>query len=241
MMRGQGEADAVELWPPASSRMTNAGSGDPGQIDLAAELLATAERPMLHGGGGALWAGAADDFRRLGEHLGASFTTTLGAGLIPEDHPQYIHILDRDTLEQARAEADVVLVVGARLGELDGWGRPPAWGEPGTQRLIQIDVDPEAIGLNHPVDLGILGDAGSVLRALHGAVQALTPARSPHSGFERYAQSTQAWRQELEEALEHGSGGINPGRMIPRRAPGFPPPGYRRTRRRQYQPLVCEL
>lgn len=59
-------------------------------------------------------------------------TTTLAARrIIPEDHPQYIHILNQDALAAARGEADVVLVVGARLGELDAWGKDFAAVGPG--------------------------------------------------------------------------------------------------------------
>ena len=53
----------------------------------------------------------------------------------------------------------MVLVVGARLGEYDGWGVPPTWGDPATQTTIQIDADPLSIGLNRPVDVALVADA----------------------------------------------------------------------------------
>ncbi len=195
--------------------MTNIGIGDPGKIEQAAEMLVQSERPMLHAGSGVSWSGAWEEFMALGEYLGAGFTTSLAArGIVPEDHPRYFAPLNREALEMVRADADVNLVVGGRLGELDGWGKEPCGATPASKAQIQIDVDPTAIGLNRPVDLAILGDAKAVLNALLDAVKAKTDARAPHEGFERYAELTAEWRTELELAMDYGSGKINSGRMI---------------------------
>jgi acetolactate synthase-1/2/3 large subunit len=142
-------------------------------------------------------------------------TTSLAArGVVPEDHPRYFHPLNRDALEAARAEADAVLAVGGRLGELDGWGRAPFWGDPSDQKTIQVNVDPLAIGLNRPVDLGIVGDARAVLTALLAAVKERTEPRSEHAGFERYRALTKEWEAELQSAVEAGASQVNPGRMV---------------------------
>ena len=215
VMRATIDEDAVEVWPARRYRVDGLGAGDPAKIEQAAELLAKAERPMLHAGAGVLWAEAWDEFMALGEHLAAGFTTSLAArGVVPEDHPRYFHILNREALEAARQEADVLLVVGSRLGELDGWGRAPLWGDPSNQITIQIDADPASIGLNRPVDVGLVADAKAALQALFEAVKARTDARSPHPGFERYAQMTAAWKAEQEQALTYGQGGINSGAMV---------------------------
>jgi len=151
----------------------------------------------------------------LGEYLGAGFTTSLAArGIVPEDHPRYFAPLNRDALEMVRADADLNPVAGGRLGELDGWGKEPVWGDAKEQTTIQIDVDPTGIGMNRPLDLAILGDARAVLTALLDAVKARTGAKAPHEGFERYAELTAEWRNELELAMDYGSGKINSGRMI---------------------------
>ncbi len=216
LMRGTIDAEAVDIWSPANYRVSDLGVGDPDKIALAAEKLIAAKRPLLHAGSGVIWSGAASHFTELGEHLGAAMTTTLAArGAVPEDHRQYLHILNREALEAARGEADVVLAVGARLGELDGWGRAPVWGDPKAQAMIQVDADPTAIGLNHPVDLGIVGDARAVLAAMLQAVSAKTAARNLHVGFERYDKLTAGWRHELAQNLTYGGGeGINSGRMV---------------------------
>ncbi len=157
----------LRITPAANNRVLSLGAGDPAQIEQAAELLANAKRPFIYAGKGALWAGASQELVALGDYLAAGMGSSVGArGVIPEDHPHYFHLFDMQTTALVRNEADVVLVVGARLGEYDGWGMPPAWGDPARQKTIQIDADPLSIGVNRPVDLGIVADARAALAAL---------------------------------------------------------------------------
>lgn len=215
IMRGTGDPTMVAVWPQTRYRAGRPGAGEPATIDQAAEMLVAGERPLLHAGAGVSWAGAWAEFLALADHLAAAMTTSLSArGVVPEDHPRYFHALNRDALEAARSEADVVLVVGGRLGELDGWGRPPSWGDPAEQKTIQVDVDPASIGLNRPVDVGILGDARAVLPALRAAVRKRAEPRQEHEGFERYRALTQAWREQLDVTLHASGGQVNPGRMV---------------------------
>jgi len=215
VMRGTGDPESVAVWPPSRYRAGKPGAGDGALIAQAAEMLASAERPLLHAGVGVSWAGAWEEFVALGDHLAATMTTTLGArGVVPEDHPRYIFVLNRKSLEAARAEADVVLAVGTRFGELDGWGRAPVWGDPAMQQVIHVDVDPTSIGLNRPVDLGILGDARAVLATLLEAVKKLTPPRKEHAGSERYRDLAREWEEQLSNSLQMGTGQVNPGQMV---------------------------
>ena len=215
VMRGVGDPASVELWPPEQYRPGRPGAGDPALIAQAAEMLAAAERPLLHAGTGVAWSAAWDEFLALADHLAAALTTSLGArGVVPEDHPRYFHPLNRDALEAARSEADVVLVVGGRLGELDNWGRAPSWGDPLAQKVIQVDVDPTAIGLNRPVDLGIVGDGRAVLTALLAAVRERTGPKGEHDRWPHYRALTQEWREQMEVTLNAPEGQINPGWMV---------------------------
>jgi len=215
ILRAKDDPQTVDLWSPAQYRAGRLGAGDPERIAQAADLLAKAQRPFLHAGTGVGWAAAWSEFLALGDHLSAALSTSLGArGVVPEDHPRYFHPLNRDALEAARGEADVVLVAGGRIGELDGWGRPPAWGDPARQVVIQVDVDPTSIGLNRPVDVGIVGDARAVLAALLAAVQERTGPLQEHDGFKAYRTLTQEWQDGMQLALQAGEGGVNPGRMV---------------------------
>ncbi len=223
ILRGTGEPETAPVWPAEAYRVTTPPAPDPALIAQAADWLAQAERPLLHAGAGVLWAQAWEEFRALGEHLGAAFTTSLAArGVVPEDHPRYFHLLNRDALEAARREADVILVVGGRLGELDGWGRAPLWGDPATQKTIQIDVDPTSIGLHRPVDLAILADARAALSALLAAVRERTAPKAPGPHFDRYRQMTLAWQAQLAQVLEQGTVGVNPGVMVKTVREAFP-------------------
>ena len=206
----------LRLTPAASNRVLNLGAGDPALIEEAAGLLAAAERPFIYAGKGVLWAGGSAELVALGDHLAAGMGSSLGArGVVPEDHPHYFHIFDMQASMMARNEADVVLVAGARLGEYDGWGMPPAWGDPARQKTIQIDVDPLSIGLNRPVDVPIVADARAALRALLAAVQAKTPARETMPNLARYRELSAATLQGGMAYMTASSGrGVNPGQMV---------------------------
>lgn len=200
---------------PQQTVITNLGPGDLADIERTADLLVKAKRPLLHAGNGVQWAGAWEEFRALGEYLGATMTTTLAArGVVPEDHPQTIPLLDKDTLVTARREADVILAIGTRLGELDGWGMPPWWGEPESQTFIHIDADARVIGRNRPVTIGIVADARKALQALLDAVQARTPPRQPHDALIGYQQRKKAWQEKLNQLTQASMNGMNPGRMV---------------------------
>ncbi|UCC64582.1 MAG: thiamine pyrophosphate-binding protein [Anaerolineae bacterium] len=218
-----GDADSVTLSPPEQYRLTTPSAGDPALIARAAHLLAEAERPLLHAGSGLAWAGGEEAFLALADYLAATMSVSLGArGTVPEDHPRYLHLLNREALEQAHAEADVVLAVGTRFGELEGWGRPPAWPPAGTQEVIHVDADPTSIGLNQPVSLGIVGDGAAVLSALLEAVKGLTGPREESAAWEEYRRLTAAWEADLEAQTRLGEGGINPGWMIQQVRAFFP-------------------
>jgi acetolactate synthase-1/2/3 large subunit len=218
------DPDSLRLTPAARNRVVDVGGGDPRLVAAAAERLAGAERPFLFAGKGVLWSQASAAFVELGDHLGAAMSTTLGArGVVPEDHPRYFHVADAATLHSVRADADVVLVVGSRLGEYDGWGMPPSWGDPERQHTIQIDADPMSIGLNRPVDHAIVADARRALEALTAEVRARSEPRREMVDAARYA----AMRDETVAnatpfVLTEPSVGLNPGQMVMALRDAFP-------------------
>lgn len=206
----------LRLTSAARNRVITMGTGDTEALERAADTLAGAERPFLFAGKGVLWAQASAAFVALGEHLGAAMSTTLGArGAVPEDHPNYFTIADAATLRAVRGDADVVVVVGARLGEYDGWGMPPAWGDPEAQHTIQIDSDPRSMGLNRPVDQMIVADAGAALGRLVELVGQRCPPRSGVVDAERYAAlHLEAVAAATPVVLAEPEKGVNPGQMV---------------------------
>jgi len=156
--------------PPPRSCRQDAGSLPPrGSLQRAADLLSTARRPVLYGGGGLINAGpkACEAFRRLVHRLNAPCTLTLmGLGAFPASDTRFIGMLGmHGTLEAnlAMHEADLVVCVGARFddrvtGKLDEFC-PHA-------RKIHIDIDPSSINKVVKVDVPMVGDCGAVLDAL---------------------------------------------------------------------------
>lgn len=157
---GFGEALPVSKWQP---------SPNPEDLATAADLLRRAERPVLIGGGGVIWAEASDDLVALAEKLGAPILASTGRDdIVPNSHPLYIGALGRALTPKGRAmfrEADVVLAVGTRLAHTSTYFSPDFFG-PST-KLIHAAVDPRTIGRNYPVELGLVGDAGLILRGLN--------------------------------------------------------------------------
>uniref|UniRef100_A0A7C5QKP1 Thiamine pyrophosphate-binding protein n=1 Tax=Caldiarchaeum subterraneum TaxID=311458 RepID=A0A7C5QKP1_CALS0 len=151
---------------PAMYRCTSPPQANPDLVRLAAEMLANASLPLIHVGSGVLRSGASDEVRMLAEMLEAPVVTSLASrGVVSEDSV-YCLIPGSPGALAVQSAADVVLHVGGKLGDTDFWGRSPPWGEVGVQRWIQVDIDPEMIGFNRPVDVALVGDAKAVLRQL---------------------------------------------------------------------------
>ncbi len=167
VMNGIFETDAIDLRPPQAYRRTQPIEPARKQVEQAAELLRNAERPHVHAGSGVLHAQASAALKTVAEALGCPITTSwAGRGALPDKHEQLLPIWAMDPINEARSTADAVLVVGSRLGETDWWGKPPYWGKPDEQKLIQVDIDDEILGLNKATELAIAGDANAFLSAL---------------------------------------------------------------------------
>jgi len=152
--------------PPERYRRTDPLVAAPSSVRRAAELLSAAKLPLLQVGSGVVHAGAGARVEELARLLRAPITTSFGGRpAIDERLPNKIPMLP-PLIDEVRCEADVVLALGTRFGETDWWGKPPYWGDPAVQSVIQVDTDEEILGLNRPIDLGILADVGGFLDAL---------------------------------------------------------------------------
>jgi len=208
------DESSLAVHPPQSYRSDRGPVAQSELIERAARLLVQAERPLIHPGGGVLRSGAWDEVRELAEYLSAVVTTSQGAcGAIPEDHPLCLIAGGYGALG-AQAEADLVLLVGGRLGDVDFWGQPPYWGEPGQQKLIQIDIEPEIIGLNRPVDLALIGDARATLAALIAAVKRLAPPIPERSHLAEARKTQDIWLAQFGEQAASDKRPIHPLRLI---------------------------
>jgi len=195
------EENSVQIWDPEQYRVVDSGNFSPDAVHRAAELLTQADLVNIHCGNGAERSGAGQQVRSLAEYLGCAVTNTVRArGIISDDHPLCFHPTCLSRI-MANSQADVVLAVGTRLGELNMWGKPPMWGEPQTQRLVQIDCEPTSIGLNRPVDVPLVGDAAFVLEKLLDAIKQLTKKRDPHPKISEFRAAQDDWRRELDASV----------------------------------------
>ncbi|MGF1600031.1 MAG: thiamine pyrophosphate-binding protein [Acidimicrobiales bacterium] len=134
---------------------------DPEALDVAVGLLATANRPLVLAGRGAVRAGAHDALVALAHRLGAPLATSLlGSGYFADDPCNLgLHgTLSSPEGAEAIASADCVVAFGASLNRYTtDEGRLFA-----GKRVIQCDIDPARIGALTPVDVGVVGDAAKV-------------------------------------------------------------------------------
>ena len=150
---------------PSTYRRVASIAPDPILVEKAADMLAAAEVPIIHAGGGVIHAQAFESLATAAELLHAPVTTSWsGSGSIAHTNPLVWPISSIDGNNEVRNRADLVLVLGSRLGETDWWGKAPNWST--TQKVIQVDIDEASLGLNKPVDLAIVGDVGLFLDAL---------------------------------------------------------------------------
>jgi acetolactate synthase-1/2/3 large subunit len=170
-------------------------------IEKAADLILKAKLPLIHIGGGALRAEASSELRELAEYLQCPVTTSpLARGILPEDHP-LVFIAPGFGAIAAQTDSDLILLVGGRLGAYDNFGRLPFWGEPETQKMIQIDIDPEIIGLNRPIDLGLIGDAKETVAQLLEIIKSKSKPISPASKIDEIQATQKSW---LDDFIENG-------------------------------------
>ncbi|MCT1397138.1 thiamine pyrophosphate-binding protein [Microbacterium sp. p3-SID338] len=137
-------------------------SGDPIALAEAARLLSAARRPVIVAGGGAV--DAAHQIAAVAERLGAPVLTTLnGKAVLDERHPLSLGSNLRLAAARAVAEdADVLLVVGSKLGEAELWApRLEARGA-----VIRVDISPEQRDKNLTATVALTGDAAAVTDAL---------------------------------------------------------------------------
>lgn len=144
---------------------------DPAAVVDAARVLSAARRVVIVPGAGIHRARAAAELRRLAIRLDAPVLAPMtGAGALPADDPLSAGILNPslDSCRSLLEAADAVLVVGCRLDDV----QTARWTLP-LRNLVQIDVDPVAIGRSYPVAAAITGDA---CLAIQGLLDELGPA-----------------------------------------------------------------
>ncbi len=141
-------------------------------VQRACDLLRSAKRPLIILGKGAAYAQADADIRALVEKTGIPYLPmAMAKGLLPDTHEQSASAARSYVLP----EADVVMVIGARLNWLLSHGKGKTWGgnsakEWGGQKFIQIDISPQEADSNVRIDAPVVGDIGSCVSAMLSAI-----------------------------------------------------------------------
>lgn len=140
----------------------------PDAVKRALDLLKGAKKPLILLGKGAAYAQADADIRTLVEKTGIPYLPmSMAKGILPDTHEQSASAARSFVLP----EADVVLLIGARLNWLLSHGKGKTWGGKdakawGGQKFIQIDISPTEMDSNVRIDAPLVGDVGSCVSAL---------------------------------------------------------------------------
>jgi acetolactate synthase-1/2/3 large subunit len=210
VMYAEGEETSVVLLDPAAYRSMGPQAGAQ-QIAIAAKLLREAKRPVIAIGSGVDRGNAGEAVLALAAKLGCGVITSMaGRSAAPQDHAHHLYGYGAGA-DQARGEADIILALGTRLGNLDT-PFDKYWGDSNRQKLIQIDIDPRNLGVSRPLTLGIVSDLTSAIAGLLAEL-ATVPMRSKGAAdLARYRATEDDWRETQFAGLNSYNGpGLHPG------------------------------
>src|SRR5712675_1398279 len=138
----------------------------PAAVKHALDVLKSAKRPLIILGKGAAYAQADDAIRALVENSGIPFLPmSMAKGLLPDTHPQCAGAARSTVLK----DADVVMLIGARLNWLLSHGKGKSWGET-PKKFIQVDIEPKEMDSNVEIAAPVVGDIGSCVAAFLDAM-----------------------------------------------------------------------
>jgi oxalyl-CoA decarboxylase len=149
----------------------------PDAVERALGLLKSAKRPLIILGKGAAYAQADADIRSLVENTGIPYLPmSMAKGLLPDTHEQSASAARSYVLP----EADVVMLIGARLNWLLSQGKGKTWGGAsakawGGQKFVQIDISPQEADSNVRIDAPVVGDIASCVSAMLKAIDGSWP------------------------------------------------------------------
>ncbi|KJC56538.1 oxalyl-CoA decarboxylase [Bradyrhizobium sp. LTSPM299] len=144
----------------------------PSAVKRALDVLRSAKRPLIILGKGAAYAQADDAIKTLVEKSGVPFLPmSMAKGLLSDLHPQCAGAARSTVLK----DADVVMLIGARLNWLLSHGKGKSWGE-APKKFIQVDIEPKEMDSNVEIVAPVVGDIGSCVAAFLDAMGANWPA-----------------------------------------------------------------
>ena len=156
---GEVDEEIIDAMPELAEPPKSQASDE--MIDKTIKLLQEAKRPLVIIGKGMAWARAEKELRSLVGLLQMPFLPTpMGKGVVDDSHE--LNVSPARTL--ALREADVILLLGARLNWMLHFGKPPRFKD--DVKIIQLDISAEDIGDNIPTEITLLGDGVNIIRQL---------------------------------------------------------------------------
>ncbi|HEX2279154.1 MAG TPA: thiamine pyrophosphate-dependent enzyme [Candidatus Tectomicrobia bacterium] len=164
---------------------------DEADLQRAAEILNSGTKTVILAGRGAL--GASDELEDVAQRLKAPIVKALlGKAAVPDSSPYTtggIGLLGTKPSQEALEACDTLLMVGTSFPYIEYYPKP------GQARAVQIELDPQRIGLRYPVEVGLVGDSQRSLRAL----LPLLKGNANDSFLEQARAGMQEWWKLIEE------------------------------------------
>lgn len=202
----------VAFWKPHQYRMIELPKASEYQMERIVQLLTTANFPIIHAGSGVIHSGAKEELKQVSEKLQAMVTTSwAGRGALDENNSLAVSMVHIQANNNVRNEADVVLVLGSRLGETDWWGKAPYWNA--SQKVIQVDIDPSILGANKPAELTIQSDIKAFLQQLLMKLEEVNISTNREQTIAKHRETIASHRKKLDEHLADKNKPLNPAQI----------------------------
>jgi acetolactate synthase I/II/III large subunit len=182
---------------------------DPEGVEKAVDLLLSAERPVILVGQGVKYGGAAADLLALAEKLSIPVASSAsGIGGIDASHPLALGLVARNGAyhaNHATRQADVLLALGVRFDDRtsSSWLPGYSFTIPPT-KLIHVDIDPDEIGRNYPVALGLMADVRTFLRQVLGALAGRRDVDARAAARKKWLDAIAGYRKEWDAFVAPG-------------------------------------
>jgi acetolactate synthase-1/2/3 large subunit len=205
------EAAAEETPKPEewSANISCRCGADPDGVKKAVDMLLAAERPVILIGQGVKYGGADADLRALAEKLNIPVaSSSSGLGGIDASHPLALGLVARNGPYQANhatRQADVLLALGVRFDDRtsSSWLPGYSFTIPPT-KLIHVDIDPDEIGRNYPVALGLMADVRTFLRQILGELDARKDIATKAAARAKWLDAIAGYRKEWDAFVAPG-------------------------------------
>jgi len=227
------EAAAEETPKPEDwcANISSRCGADPDGVVKAVDMLLGAERPCIFVGQGVRYGGASEELLKLAERLQIPVAASMsGLGAIDTKHPLAVGMVARGGHYQANhttRQADVLLALGVRFDDRtsSSWIPGYSFTIPPT-RLIHVDIDPEEIGRNYPVALGLMADVRTFLRQVHAELDRRKDVQKKLDARKTWLGMIDGYRKEWNKLVAPGfsddSQPINPQRAAAEINKGLP-------------------